>query len=368
MIDDHSVTHAAVAHCGLPPPKRPCDNMIVDHSVTHADVAQCGLPPDERPSTNTIDDRSVTLAVVANPVVVHPKNAHVDDHVLKQCPNCEIDIQKIGGCNRMHCTACGHFFCWLCLGDYVAYGKHFCGKENMRDPLPEIRQQRFAAVTRKGTYIVSTAFVETALNQANHDQLFLRIDPRMVGETNATLQKLRDLARYGHFYNRYYIHNRSQKFAENQCPCLSTAEENYGKMADIRSWADLSFIRHANEVLVASRRLLKYTYCSAFHSKRLGDNDTKNFHLGFFHLEKLERFTEELSEVSENALTRQDRTRVLDLVRMRVCEPVLYAQLCKLRHLLMLSFESIYMHFLKINVVSKCMDAVAEFERYEDAV
>jgi hypothetical protein len=187
VIDDRSVTHAAVAHCGLPPDGRPSAGMIVDRSVTHAAVAHGGLPPDERSSTKTIDDRSVTHAVVANPVVV----AQVGDHMLKQCPNCEIDIQKIGGCNRMHCTSCGHFFCWLCLGDYVAYGKHFCGKDNVRDPLPEIRQHGFAAVTRKGTYIVSTAFVETALSHATiHHHLLLQNDSSMVGEANATLQKL----------------------------------------------------------------------------------------------------------------------------------------------------------------------------------
>jgi hypothetical protein len=118
-------------------------------------------------------------------------------------------------------------------------------------------------------------------------------------------------------------------------------------MADVRSGADLSFIRNANEVLVASRRLLKYTYCSALYSRRLGDHDTKNFHLGFFHLEKLERFTEELSEVSENALTRQDRKRVLDLVRMIVCEN------CSLRPIMQTAASSHVEFCVDLHALSK---------------
>ena len=32
----------------------------------------------------------------------------------KACPGCGSPIQKMGGCNRMNCTACSAIFCWLC--------------------------------------------------------------------------------------------------------------------------------------------------------------------------------------------------------------------------------------------------------------
>ena len=32
-----------------------------------------------------------------------------------QCPKCDIGIEKIEGCNNMHCKACGSHICWLCL-------------------------------------------------------------------------------------------------------------------------------------------------------------------------------------------------------------------------------------------------------------
>ncbi|XP_077449133.1 E3 ubiquitin-protein ligase RNF14 [Stigmatopora argus] len=34
----------------------------------------------------------------------------------KSCPYCGTNIQKVDGCNKMTCTSCRHYFCWLCLG------------------------------------------------------------------------------------------------------------------------------------------------------------------------------------------------------------------------------------------------------------
>jgi ariadne-1 len=277
-------------HCGRPPHDGPCDNVVASAAVD-----------------SLVASLAETYVDVAHRLDNHPKPAEIDDKILKQCPKCGIEIQKMGGCNRMHCTACGHYFCWLCLGDFLAHGRHFCGKDDLQTRTLELIIEKT---------MVESLFFARALAYATHHQK----DSGLVDEANSILQKLRYMDRYAHFYNRYFNHHQSQQFAENQCPCLSIAEENYCKMADIRFGEDSSFIRQANEVLVASRRLLKYTYCAAFYSRRLDDLDTDNFHLGFLHLEKLERFTEELSEVNENALTRKERSRVLDLVRH--CERV----------------------------------------------
>ena len=37
----------------------------------------------------------------------------------KQCPECQILIEKIDGCNQMKCLNCGFTFCWLCLKEYT---------------------------------------------------------------------------------------------------------------------------------------------------------------------------------------------------------------------------------------------------------
>ncbi|XP_029925474.1 E3 ubiquitin-protein ligase RNF14 [Myripristis murdjan] len=34
----------------------------------------------------------------------------------KCCPRCGTNIQKVDGCNKMTCTSCKQYFCWLCLG------------------------------------------------------------------------------------------------------------------------------------------------------------------------------------------------------------------------------------------------------------
>ncbi|KAM4748656.1 E3 ubiquitin-protein ligase RNF14 [Rhinophrynus dorsalis] len=34
----------------------------------------------------------------------------------KCCPRCGTHIQKVDGCNKMTCTGCKQYFCWLCMG------------------------------------------------------------------------------------------------------------------------------------------------------------------------------------------------------------------------------------------------------------
>ena len=37
----------------------------------------------------------------------------------KQCPSCNVIIEKNEGCNQMKCTNCSFEFCWLCLEEYT---------------------------------------------------------------------------------------------------------------------------------------------------------------------------------------------------------------------------------------------------------
>ena len=42
---------------------------------------------------------------------------------VQNCPACNVQIQKILGCNHMTCGFCKHEFCWLCRGVYTS--NHF---------------------------------------------------------------------------------------------------------------------------------------------------------------------------------------------------------------------------------------------------
>ena len=64
----------------------------------------------------------------------HPKGKCLNDEInllqqiqnknkngknFKQCPKCQVIIEKNEGCNQMHCINCGYDFCWLCLKRYT---------------------------------------------------------------------------------------------------------------------------------------------------------------------------------------------------------------------------------------------------------
>ena len=40
----------------------------------------------------------------------------------RACPGCQSPVEKISGCNKMHCTACRTVFCWLCTQRFDSEG------------------------------------------------------------------------------------------------------------------------------------------------------------------------------------------------------------------------------------------------------
>ena len=38
-----------------------------------------------------------------------------EDGNIKQCPMCNVPIERDSGCASMACTRCKHIFCWFCL-------------------------------------------------------------------------------------------------------------------------------------------------------------------------------------------------------------------------------------------------------------
>ncbi|APA11672.1 hypothetical protein sscle_08g064420 [Sclerotinia sclerotiorum 1980 UF-70] len=40
------------------------------------------------------------------------------EKATKQCPQCQVRIEKNDGCDHMTCRSCKHEFCWICFVDY----------------------------------------------------------------------------------------------------------------------------------------------------------------------------------------------------------------------------------------------------------
>jgi len=166
-------------------------------------------------------------------------------------------------------------------------------------------------------------------------------DASKSGGTDATTHAmLEDIARtqermghVSHYYNRFVAHHQGQQFAEGQCGCVRSRADDFSKISGIKSGADTDFFVEANMLLVSSRRVLKYSYYYVYQEKEKyraagaavgtmsedeNRSDIGELRLRLFqnYQQQLERYTEQLSEVSERAFNLVDRQRVLDLMEV----------------------------------------------------
>eukprot|EP00978_Attheya_sp_CCMP212_P007788 scaffold18138_cov64-Attheya_sp.AAC.4 len=194
----------------------------------------------------------------------------------KPCPKCSSRIEKNQGCNHMSCQQCKYEFCWICMGNWTDHGAN------------------------TGGYYKCNKF-DTGGDETD--------------QSDAAKAK-RELDRYLHYYKRYHAHAEAQKFAKRQ---LRETEQRMILLQESNNnatWTDVEFLKTANEQLVECRRVLKYTYTFAYY---LTDQDSiKAMQKERFehHQEMLERFTENLSELSEKPLAEMDRTDVVNQTRV----------------------------------------------------
>ena len=90
------------------------------------------------------------------------------------------------------------------------------------------------------------------------------------------------------------------------------------EQSDNSLWTDVEFLKAANEQLVVCRRVLKHTYSFAYYMPMDKDDASSKARRERFeyHQEMLERFTENLSELSEKPLAEMDRTDVVNQTRV----------------------------------------------------
>ncbi|XP_028893793.1 E3 ubiquitin-protein ligase ariadne-1 [Zeugodacus cucurbitae] len=192
----------------------------------------------------------------------------------KECPKCNVTIEKDGGCNHMVCKNqnCKHDFCWVCLGSWEPHGSSWYN-----------------------------------CNRYDEDEAKAARDAQ---------EKLRSsLARYLHYYNRYMNHMQSLKF-ENK---LYAAVKH--KMEEMQqhnmSWIEVQFLKKAVDILCQCRQTLMYTYVFAYYLKK--NNQSMIFE---DNQKDLESATEKLSEYLERDITSENLADIKQKVqdKYRYCE------------------------------------------------
>jgi ariadne-1 len=43
----------------------------------------------------------------------------------KACPNCNVYVEKNGGCNHMNCRQCSHEWCWMCMKTWKGHEDYY---------------------------------------------------------------------------------------------------------------------------------------------------------------------------------------------------------------------------------------------------
>jgi hypothetical protein len=327
-----------------------CPNFLqLDNNEAENATGLTGINNEIVPAARPPAQPDAAANNAALPQADPPLNPVIDINCdkIRLCPSCRIPIEKNGGCAHMTCR-CGTHFCWLCMAVTTDMG-HFCGREGAGDIYlrnqraqenqQEISQLRLARMDLD--YLIGSVRPESEGAQSSEYALDVNLYPELAS-------RHKKLNRFAHYYNRYVFHRQGQHFAENQCECVINRATNYSQMSKLKSAVETEFFPIANQRLVTSRRILKYSYCFLFYKLQPTEESQEEVpmigegsgcpsdnalsaslpvSLALFldHQERLERVTESLSFLSENALTPEDRQRVLEMVSSLASVSLLYA-------------------------------------------
>jgi ariadne-2 len=137
----------------------------------------------------------------------------------KDCPSCNICIEKNGGCNHMQCYKCRHDFCWMCLGDWKGHGSEY---------------------------------YECSRYKENPDS------------ANESAKARAALRKYLHYYERWQNHAKSLKLEEKTLEKIKD-RINQKVMNGSGTWIDWQYLLDAATLLAKCRYTLQYTYPYAYY-------------------------------------------------------------------------------------------------------
>lgn len=167
----------------------------------------------------------------------------------KDCPKCNVVIEKNGGCNHMTCRSgsCKFEFCWICLGPWSAH---------------------------TGSYYQCNRYTENPEEQKKRN------------ESRAALD------RYLFYFQRFQNHENSIKLEDRLRAAVARRQEELQRHD--RTWIEVQYLQDALEALSVCRTALKTSYCFAYFTIRNAELD-----LFEIHQSSLEQATENLSHMLE---------------------------------------------------------------------
>jgi len=180
----------------------------------------------------------------------------------RPCPKCCVRIEKNSGCNHMQCQSCKFEFCWNCM--------------------------------------------KSLENHKNCSQY----DPKEAIAAYSTTKT--ELDRYIHYFTLFNTHRKSENFAKEQLTQTEQRMISFQVSSETFTWLDIQYLKTAAEQLIECRRVLKYSYVYAYY---LSDNTTTRGHFDYLQ-GVLEKFTENLSMLSEKPYKEMDRTKLIDAVSL----------------------------------------------------
>ncbi|CAO1300377.1 unnamed protein product [Diamesa tonsa] len=140
----------------------------------------------------------------------------------KDCPKCNICIEKNGGCNHMQCYNCKYDFCWMCLGDWKAHGSEYYECSRYKE------------------------------------------NPNIVNES-VHAQAREALKKYLHYYERWENHSKSLQLEEQTLDRLKRRiNDKVMKGLGTSTWIDWQYLFVAATLLAKCRYTLQYTYPYAY--------------------------------------------------------------------------------------------------------
>ncbi|XP_067133598.1 potential E3 ubiquitin-protein ligase ariadne-2-like [Centruroides vittatus] len=135
----------------------------------------------------------------------------------KDCPMCQVTIEKNGGCNHMKCYNCKHEFCWMCLNDWKCHG---------------------------------TQYYHCSIYDENAD--------------DSSSQAKHSLKKYLFYYERWQNHANSLKLEEQTLQQIKN-KINDKVMSNQGTWIDWQYLIDGANLLANCRYTLQYTYPYAYY-------------------------------------------------------------------------------------------------------